>query len=97
MPTARERWIERSLPELVKQLQHGQQSVRLLAIKFLGLAGGSAKEAIPALERMREDPDTEVRKQAEAACEKIKNSPASGRNNSAAQAGGLAAGSGGST
>ena len=43
----------RSLPELVKQLDHDQESVRLLAIKFLGLAGQSAKEAIPALERMQ--------------------------------------------
>jgi HEAT repeat protein len=37
------------------------------------LAGGSAKEAIPALERMREDPSAEVRKQAAAATEQIKN------------------------
>jgi hypothetical protein len=62
----------RSLPELIKQLDDDQQSVRLLAIKFLGLAGRSAKEAIPALERMREDPSAEVRKQAEAASEQIK-------------------------
>ena len=46
--------------------------MRLLAIKFLGLAGRSAKEAIPALERMREDPSAEVRKQAQAACERIR-------------------------
>src|SRR5207253_8136015 len=39
----------RSLPELVKQLDHDQATVRLLAIKFLGLAGQSAQEAIPAL------------------------------------------------
>jgi HEAT repeat protein len=63
----------RSLPELVKQLEHGQDSVRLLAIKFLGLAGPSAKDAIPALERMRDDPSAEVRKQALAASELIKN------------------------
>ena len=66
----------RSLPELVKQLEHKQDSVRLLAIKFLGLAGPSAKDAIPALERMREDPSAEVRKQAEAASEQIKNNSA---------------------
>ena len=65
----------RSLPELVKQLDHKQDSVRLLAIKFLGLAGPSAKDAIPALERMREDPSAEVRKQAAAASEKIKSDP----------------------
>ncbi len=62
----------RSLPELVKQLEHGQDTVRLLAIKFLGLAGPSARDAIPALERMREDPSAEVRKQALAASEQIK-------------------------
>jgi HEAT repeat protein len=68
----------RSLPELVKQLEHNQDRVRLLAIKFLALAGGSAKDAIPALERMREDPSAEVRKQAAAASEQIKNnSPSS--------------------
>ncbi len=62
----------RSVPELVKQLEHDQDTVRLLAIKFLGLAGPSAKDAIPALERMREDPSAEVRKQALAASEQIK-------------------------
>ncbi len=67
----------RSLPELVKLLEHKQPSVRLLAIKFLGLAGRSAIDAIPTLERMREDPDAEVRKQAQAACERIKKRPAS--------------------
>jgi HEAT repeat protein len=67
----------RSLPELVKLLEHKQSSVRLLAIKYLGLAGRSASDAIPALERMREDPDAEVRRQAQAACERIKNRPVS--------------------
>lgn len=62
----------RSLPELVNHLGHDQAAVRLLAIKFLGLAGQNAKDAIPALERLREDPSAEVRKQAEAACERIK-------------------------
>ena len=52
----------RSLPELVKQLEHNQDTVRLLAIK-LRAAGPNAKDAIPALERMREDPSAEVRKQ----------------------------------
>lgn len=63
----------RSLPELVEQLGHDQDAVRLLAIKFLGLAGRNAKDAIPALERLREHPSAEVRMQAEAACERIKN------------------------
>jgi HEAT repeat protein len=69
----------RSLPELVKQLENDKDAVRLLAIKFLGLAGKSAHEAIPALERLREDPSAQVRKQAEAACEQIKNPSAPGQ------------------
>ena len=68
----------RSLPELVKELDHEQVAVRLLAIKFLGLAGQNARDAIPALERIREDPNAEVRQQAKAACEQIKNNAASG-------------------
>jgi HEAT repeat protein len=71
----------RSLPELIKQLEHDQATVRLLAIKFLGRAGQSAKEAIPALDRIREDPSAEVRKQAEAASEQIKNNSASNQQN----------------
>jgi HEAT repeat protein len=66
----------RAIPELVKQLEHDQASVRLLAAKFVGLAGQRAKEAIPALERLRDDPSADVRKQAEAACERIKIAPA---------------------
>jgi HEAT repeat protein len=65
----------RSIPELMKQLEHEKESVRLLAIKFLGLCGESAKDAIPALEKLREDPSAEVRKRAEAACEQIKQHP----------------------
>ena len=48
-----------------------RSAVRLLAIKFLGLAGRNAGEAIPALEKMRDDPSPEIRKQAQAACERI--------------------------
>lgn len=36
------------------------------------LAGRDAREAIPVLERMRDDHDAEVRKQAEAACKRIR-------------------------
>lgn len=68
----------RSLPELVKLLEHEREPVRLLAIKFLALAGRNAKDAIPALERLREDPSAEVRKQAVAACEQIKHGSESG-------------------
>ena len=69
----------RTLPELVKHLDHKQDSVRLLAIKFLALAGPSAGAALPVLERMHEDPSAEVRKQAAAACEKIKSDSSSNR------------------
>jgi HEAT repeat protein len=69
----------RTLPELVKQLDHKQESVRLLAIKFLALAGPSAKDALPALEKMREDGSAEVRKQAAAATERIKNDSSSNK------------------
>jgi HEAT repeat protein len=69
----------RSLPELVKQLEHEQVSVRLLAIKFLGLAGQSARGAIPALERICEDPSAEIREQAKAACVQINAAGRSGK------------------
>ncbi|MHB1561646.1 MAG: HEAT repeat domain-containing protein, partial [Isosphaeraceae bacterium] len=62
----------RSTPELVKLLDHREAPVRLLAIRFLSLAGRDAREAIPVLERMRDDHDAEVRKQAEAACKRIR-------------------------
>ena len=68
----------RSIPELVKQLEHDEEAVRLLAIKFLGLAGRGATDAIPALDRLREDPSAAVRKQAEAAKEQIKAGSAPG-------------------
>jgi hypothetical protein len=61
----------RSFPELVKQLEHNQDAVQLPAIKFLALAGPSEKEAIPALDRMRKDPNAEARKQAQAASDRI--------------------------
>ena len=62
----------RSIPELVKLLEHDQVPVRLLAIKFLGLGGRNAREALPALERLGDDPSAEVRQQAKSACEQIR-------------------------
>lgn len=64
----------RSIPELVAQLSHGEAKVRLLASKFLGLAGPTARESIPALEGLSQDPSDEVRKEAAAACALIKKS-----------------------
>ena len=55
--------------------------MRLLAIKLLALAGPSAEEAIPALDRMREDPNAEVRKQAQAASDRIKSNAESSQDN----------------
>jgi HEAT repeat protein len=61
----------RSIPELVKCLDHDQAAVKLLAIKFLALAGKNAREALPALEKKSEDPSAEVRRQVKLAVEKI--------------------------
>jgi HEAT repeat protein len=69
----------RSVPELVKLLGHDQVAVRLLTIKFLGLAGRNAREALPALERIREDPNPEVRQQAMAVLERIEKDGESGQ------------------
>jgi hypothetical protein len=53
----------------------------LLAIKFLAIARPSAKEAIPALDRMRDDPNAEIRKQAQAANDRIKSKAESSQDN----------------
>ncbi|MDG3007929.1 HEAT repeat domain-containing protein [Paludisphaera mucosa] len=62
----------RTIPELAARLGHDHPAVRLLAIKLLALAGPAASTALPSLERLREDPDAEVRTQAKAACDQIK-------------------------
>ena len=46
----------RSVPELLKLLEDKEAPVRLLAIRYLGLAGQGAREAIPALERIAKIP-----------------------------------------
>ena len=57
-----------SIPELIAQLDHENENVRLLSAKFLGLAGPAAADAVPALERLLvDDPNEAVRKQAESA------------------------------
>jgi HEAT repeat protein len=66
----------RSVPELIERLEHEHQAVRLLAVKFLGLAGPAAADAIPDLERLSADPSEEVREQALAALGKINGQPA---------------------
>src|SRR5262249_42063399 len=67
----------RSVPELIALLEHKQENVRLLSIKFLGLAGPPGREAIPALERLNKDPSTDVQQQAKAVSEQLKKLPAS--------------------
>jgi HEAT repeat protein len=62
---------ERSIPELVDLLDHDNETVRLLAAKFLGLAGPAARDAVPTLERLRDDASPEVREQAEGALKQI--------------------------
>jgi HEAT repeat protein len=61
----------RSVPELMELLSHEAEDVRALAARFLGRAGSSAKDALAALERLREDPSEKVRKEAETACKRI--------------------------
>ena len=65
----------RSVPELVALLDHDKVAVRLRAIKFLGLAGPTAKEILPALERISGDPNAEIRQQAKTACDRIRQEP----------------------
>jgi HEAT repeat protein len=62
----------RSITELVALLDHDQSAVRLLAIKFLGLAGPTAKEAVPLLEKQLQDPDAEIRRQSQSALDRIR-------------------------
>jgi HEAT repeat protein len=61
----------RSIPDLLKLVENDQIPVRLLAIKFLGLGGRNAREALPTLERLRDDPSAEIRQQAKSACDQI--------------------------
>ncbi len=65
----------RSLPELVALLDADPVAVRLLAIKFLGLAGPAANGVLPQLDRLRDDPSAEVRAQAKTACALIRPEP----------------------
>ena len=67
----------RTIPELAAHLGHDNAAVRLMAVKLLALAGPAAAPALPALERLREDPDPEVRTQARSACDQLRPAPAS--------------------
>lgn len=65
----------RTIPDLAARLAHEHAAVRLLAVKLLALAGPAAEPALPALERLLEDPDADVRTQAQSARDQIKPRP----------------------
>ena len=60
-----------SIPALIELVNHKENSVRKLAIEFLGLAGPSASDAVPLLERLKDDPDKSIQEAATAALKKI--------------------------
>lgn len=66
---------EQSIPELVDLLTLEDEPVLLLAIKFLELAGPSAENAIPALDRLQDHSSPEVRTQAKIAIDQIRADP----------------------
>ena len=74
-PLERAGTAPRSVPELVALLDHDKVAVRLRAIKFLGLAGPTAKAVLPTLERISADPNAEISRQAKTACEQIRQEP----------------------
>lgn len=59
--------------EAVKVLESNptEREQKLLAIRMLERMGPNAKEAIPAIEKYRDDPDEEVRKAVKESLEKI--------------------------
>ena len=72
----------KSIPELIERLRHERDAVRLKAIEFLGFAGRLAAEAVPHLERLREDASEEIRKAAATAIERIQSDPGEGDDDS---------------
>ena len=53
-----------TLPKLLSQLEHPDQSVRLHVAPALGLMGPKAKKAVPALTKVLKHHDVQVRKMA---------------------------------
>ena len=49
------------VPALIERLRHDHDAVRLWAVKFLGAAGPTAKDALPQLQSMLDDPNEELR------------------------------------
>jgi HEAT repeat protein len=63
-----------AVPFLISTLKEGTVNHRSMAARVLGNIGAEAKEAIPALEAVRNDPNAAVRTNVEAALKKIKGS-----------------------
>jgi len=63
---------EKAIPGLVKSLSSPQPSVRYMAASALGQMGPRARDALPALEALRTDPDATVRYYVNNALEKIR-------------------------
>jgi hypothetical protein len=62
-------------------LDGGVLGIAMHVIASLAVAGPSAKEAIPDLDRMREDPNADVRKQAQSVNDRIKSNAESSQDN----------------
>lgn len=60
---------------LIRALQNDDPIERLVAAKQLGKIGAEARAALPALQRLLQDPDIDVRKVAEAAIARIQSTP----------------------
>ena len=60
-----------AVPELTKALDSDNVSVRLMALNTLALIGPTAKDALPAIKKRLDDPDSDVQNRAKNAIEKI--------------------------
>ncbi|MEZ6062725.1 MAG: HEAT repeat domain-containing protein [Planctomycetaceae bacterium] len=60
-----------TVTELRQQLDHEHDAVRLLAIRFLGIAGSVAEAAVPQLETLAHDDNEEIRMEVTTALAKI--------------------------
>ncbi len=62
----------RNVDEQTKLLKNSDFRIRALAAFNLGNLGAAAKDAVPKLQQLKEDPEPKVRKAAETALTKIK-------------------------
>ncbi len=65
-----------TVSELVAHLDHESDAVRLLAIRFLGIAGPAAESAVARLESFGSDENEEIRAAAETALGRLRGAPA---------------------